>query len=229
MLYLGYFLHDSVLAFSHCSGKHRMPTRKTQSASYYKVFLFQGNDTARHVWWYEADISGIYCYTKVQLLQALIWPVATYRRKSCTTKWADEHRLEVFEMKALRQILWVSRTAKETTSWVLDCSAGRCQQEFTNKCKKQKVETFRTSCEARTNLWKKARELLLCLRVGQEEDCKQHGQTVSLHGLDWSLNTQSRMLRTDLNGERRFTVWPTHGSRTASKQGKNCYKVASWI
>jgi len=58
--------------------------------------------------------------TKVQLLQALVWPVATYRCKSWTVKRADEHRLEAFEMTALRQILRVLWTAKKTNSWVLE-------------------------------------------------------------------------------------------------------------
>ena len=56
--------------------------------------------------------------TKVRLLQ--IWPVATYGCESWTLKRSHEDRLEAFEMKALRQILRVSWTAKRTNSWVLE-------------------------------------------------------------------------------------------------------------
>ena len=59
----------------------------------------------------------------------------------------DEHRLETLEMKALRQILRVSWTAKKTNSWVLE-QAG---VNRSSKRKKLKVETFRiTSCEAKS-------------------------------------------------------------------------------
>jgi len=54
--------------------------------------------------------------------------VATYGCESWTTKRAEENRLEAFEMKALRQTLRVSWTAKKTNSWVLE-QAG-FQQKF---------------------------------------------------------------------------------------------------
>ena len=57
---------------------------------------------------------------QIRLLQSLVWPVAVYGYESWTTKRSDENRLEAFEMKALTQILRVSRTGKKTNSWVLE-------------------------------------------------------------------------------------------------------------
>ena len=58
--------------------------------------------------------------TKTRLMKALVWPVATYGCKSWTLRKNEEARLDAFEMKGLRKILWVSRTAKKTNEWVLN-------------------------------------------------------------------------------------------------------------
>jgi len=47
-------------------------------------------------------------------MNALVWPVATYGCESWTLRKNEETRLEAFEMKELRKILRVSRTAKKT-------------------------------------------------------------------------------------------------------------------
>jgi len=52
--------------------------------------------------------------TQVRLMNALVWPVATYGCESWTLRKNEETRLEAFEMKELRKILRVSRTAKKT-------------------------------------------------------------------------------------------------------------------
>ena len=57
--------------------------------------------------------------TKIRLMKALVWPVATYRCESWTLRKNEETRLDAFEMKGLRKILRVSRTAKKTNEWVL--------------------------------------------------------------------------------------------------------------
>jgi len=58
--------------------------------------------------------------TKIRLMNALVWPVATYTCKSWTLRKNEETRLDAFEMKELRKILWVSWTAKKTNEWVLN-------------------------------------------------------------------------------------------------------------
>ena len=58
--------------------------------------------------------------TKTRLMKALVWPVATYGCKSWTLRKNEEARLDAFEMKGLRKILRVSRTAKKTNEWVLN-------------------------------------------------------------------------------------------------------------
>jgi len=55
-------------------------------------------------------------------MKALVWPVATYGRESWILGKNEETRLDAFEMKGLRKILRVSRTAK--TSWWVLAKAG---------------------------------------------------------------------------------------------------------
>jgi len=47
-------------------------------------------------------------------MKMLVWPVATHGCESWTLRKNEETRLDAFEMKGLRKILRVSRTAKKT-------------------------------------------------------------------------------------------------------------------
>jgi len=58
--------------------------------------------------------------TKIRLMKALVWPVATYSCESWTLRKNEETRLDAFDMKGLRKILRVSWTAKKTNEWVLN-------------------------------------------------------------------------------------------------------------
>ena len=58
--------------------------------------------------------------TKIRLMKALVWPVATYGCESWTLRKNEETRLDAFEMKELRRMLRVSWTAKKTNEWVLN-------------------------------------------------------------------------------------------------------------
>ena len=58
--------------------------------------------------------------TKIRLMKALVWPVATYGCESWTLRKNEETRLDAFEMKGLRRMLRVSWTAKKTNEWVLN-------------------------------------------------------------------------------------------------------------
>ena len=58
--------------------------------------------------------------TKMRLMKALVWPVATYGCESWTLRKDEETRLDAFEMKGLRRILRVSWTAKKANEWVLN-------------------------------------------------------------------------------------------------------------
>jgi len=53
-------------------------------------------------------------------MKALVWPVATYGCESWTLTTNEKTCLSAFEMKGLRKILQVSRTAQKTNQWVLD-------------------------------------------------------------------------------------------------------------
>jgi len=63
---------------------------------------------------------GIPFSTKIRLMKALVWPVATYGCESWTLRKNDETRLDAFEMKGHRKILRVSWTAKKINELVLD-------------------------------------------------------------------------------------------------------------
>jgi len=52
--------------------------------------------------------------TKIRLMKALVWPVATYSCESWTLRKNEKSRLGAFEMKGLRKILQVSWTAEKT-------------------------------------------------------------------------------------------------------------------
>ena len=58
--------------------------------------------------------------TKIRLMKALVWPVATYGCESWTLRKNEETRLDAFEMKGLRKILRVSWIAKTTNECVLN-------------------------------------------------------------------------------------------------------------
>ena len=53
-------------------------------------------------------------------MKMLVWPVATHGCESWTLRKNEETRLDAFEMKGLRKILRVSRTAKKTNECVLN-------------------------------------------------------------------------------------------------------------
>jgi len=109
--------------------------------------------------------------TKVQLLRTLVWPVANYGCESWTLKRSHEDRLEVFEMRAPRQILQVSWMAKRTN--FVDLGAGRCHQKFTAiaNVKSRKLGYFGHVMRGEDKSFKKsiARP---CPAVGREEDSR---------------------------------------------------------
>jgi len=74
--------------------------------------------------------------TKIRLMKALVWPVATYGCESWTLRKNEETRLDAFEMKGLRKILWVSWTAKKTNEWVLNKAGVKRELLVTIKARK---------------------------------------------------------------------------------------------
>ena len=70
-------------------------------------------------------------------MKALVWPVATYGCESWTLRKNEETRLDAFEMKGLRRMLRVSRTAKKTNEWVLNKAGAKSELLDTVKARKQ--------------------------------------------------------------------------------------------
>ena len=63
---------------------------------------------------FEIPVPDIPISTKIRLMKALVWPVATYGCESWTLRKNEETRLDAFEMKGLKKIVRVSWTAKKT-------------------------------------------------------------------------------------------------------------------
>ena len=63
--------------------------------------------------------------TKIRLIKALVWPVATYGCESWTLRKNEETRLDAFKMKGLSKILRVSWT---------DSKENKCKQTWSNVC-----------------------------------------------------------------------------------------------
>jgi len=73
-------------------------------------------------------------------MKVLLWPVATYGCESWTLTKNEETRLDAFEMEWLRNILWVSWTAKKTNEWVLN-NAG-VKKELLDTVKARKLACY---------------------------------------------------------------------------------------
>ena len=80
--------------------------------------------------------------TKVKLLKALVWPVATYGCVSWTLRKAEETKINTFEVKFLRFVglLRISWTKKRTNEWVLQ-SAGT-ERHLLKSARKRKMTYF---------------------------------------------------------------------------------------
>jgi len=74
--------------------------------------------------------------TKIRLMKALVWPVATYGCESWTLRKNEETRLDAFEMIGLRKILRVSWAAKKTNEWVLNKAGVKRELADTVKARK---------------------------------------------------------------------------------------------
>jgi len=69
-----------------------------------------------------------------------LWPVATYGCESWTLIKNEETRLDAFEMKGLRKILWVSWTAQKINEGVLN-KAG-VKRELLDTVKARKLSYY---------------------------------------------------------------------------------------
>ncbi len=78
--------------------------------------------------------------TKKRLVQALIWPVATYGCEAWTLKKEDEKRIEAFEMKCYRRMLRIPWIAKMSNEKVLE--EAQTGKNLLHSVKKRKLQYF---------------------------------------------------------------------------------------
>ena len=90
--------------------------------------------------------------TKIRIMKALVWLVATCGCESWTLRKNEEARLDAFEMKGLRKILRVSWTAKKTNEWVLN-KAG-VKRELLDTVKARKLAYYGHTITKQGNLEK---------------------------------------------------------------------------
>ena len=120
--------------------------------------------------------------TKIWLMKALVWPVATYGCESWTLRKTEETRFDAFEIKGLRKILRVSWTAKKTNEWVLN---------------KAGVKRVRRQSKEASILWshhEETREL-----PGERDNARNNARSTkarkATHGLDGQHQDVDRTLR----------------------------------
>jgi len=150
--------------------------------------------------------------TKIRLMKALVWPVATYGCESWTLRKNEETRLDAFELKGLRRILRVSWTAKKTNEWVLNKAGVKRELLDSVKARSHHEETRELPGERHN-----ARNNARCTKARK-----------ATHGLDGQHQDVDRILRgrvnqndrTGINGESTSMVWPTLGSKTAEEQNR---------
>jgi len=160
--------------------------------------------------------------TKIRLLKALVWPVATYGCESWTLRKNKVTRLDAFEMKGLRKILRVSWTAKKTNEWVLN--KAWVERELLDTVKARKLAYYGYTMRKQVSCLEKE------IMRGTMPGARRWGRprTAWMYnintGLPWK--SQSEWQRTEIIGESTSIVWPTLGSRTAKEQNRSlCAKI----
>ena len=121
---------------------------------------------------------------KIRLMKAIVWPVATYGCENWTLRKNQEARLDAFEMKGLRKILWVLWTAKKTNDWVFN-KAG-VQKELSDTVKARKLAYYGHTMRKQGS----------CLEKGNARNnarCMQARKAT--HGLDGQHQDVDRTLR----------------------------------
>jgi len=127
--------------------------------------------------------------TKIRLMKVLAWPVATYGCESGTLRRNEETRLDAFEMKGLRKILWVSLTAKKTNEWILN-KAG-VKRKLLDTVKARKLAYYGHTMRKQGSCLEKEIMQEQCQVHAGEEGHARPGWITSRRGQDSSWKSQS--------------------------------------
>ena len=87
--------------------------------------------------WKNKSISTI---TKLRLIKALVWPVATYGCEAWTLKKDEEKRIQAFENKTIRKLLRIPWTKKMTNTQVYNMA--KTKPELLCHIKSRKLRYF---------------------------------------------------------------------------------------
>ena len=154
--------------------------------------------------------------TKIRLMKPLVWPVATYGCESWTLRKNEDARLDAFELKGLRKILWVSWTAKKSNEWVLKFQQSWSKEGTVRHCQCKKASISWSHYEE-TRAFSGERD-----NARNNTRCTQVSKTT--HGLDGQHQYVDRTICGRVNqndkGDSTSMVWPTLLLRTAKEENK---------
>ena len=150
--------------------------------------------------------------TKIRLMKALMWPVATYGCESWTLRKNEGTRLDAFETKGLRKILGVSWTAKKSNEWVLN-KAG-VKRELLDTLKARKLAYYGHSMRKQGSCLEK--EIMQGTMPGARGRGRPH--TAWMDNIEtWTGLSMEESIRITEDRDK----WRKYNSRTAKEQN-NC-------
>ena len=117
--------------------------------------------------------------TKVHLVQAMVFPVVMHECESWTTKKAECQRIDAFELRCWRRVLWIPWTARRSKQSILKGISTVCSLE--GQCWSWNCNTLATWREELTHLkrpwcWE---------RWGQEKKGTTEDEMVRWHQWTW--------------------------------------------
>jgi len=108
--------------------------------------------------------------TKIRLMKAIVWPVATYGCENWTLRKNEETRIDAFEMTGLRKILRVSWIAKKTNEW--DPNKAGVKRELLDTVKARKLAYYGHTVKKQGScLEKQIMQGTMSGALGQERPC----------------------------------------------------------
>ena len=95
---------------------------------------------------------SITLWTKLRLLKALVWPMATHGCESWTLRKAEQRKIDAFELKTYRRLLRIPWTDKRTNDSVMQ-EVGNDRQLLTSPS--ANYATSDILCDVQVNVWRK--------------------------------------------------------------------------
>jgi len=128
---------------------------------------------------------------------------------------------DTVEMKGLRKILRVSRTAKKTNEWVL--SKAGVKRELLDTVRARKLAYYGHTMRKQASCVEK--EIMQGTMPGARRRGRPRAAWMDNIKMWTGLSVEESLRTTEINGESTSMVWPTLGSRTAKEQNSQCSMI----